>query len=369
MDKADKNILRLFLMCGVLLLLVLLIAGVLVLPGKIKSGGANSTLKATEKYLAPLSADKAIVVAVMPYELEGDMKVAAQRAEELLSEIELLSLVDRNRMEGILKEHKFQSSDWANQDTVAQVGQALNAQFVAYIDEKEVKKATTARKILSLGTTADHIAYVTLTLINVSTFRKFTFSVPSGEEFENETLVEYKGLDSKMLINMFNDSTIVPIDILDGTWYCDGVKESSVSYKADKLDYICPFASGYPLKSVKGDEKYAAFAEIEKADLNFGEMILSLSDGSELQNENGIIKEKKAKIFNTVRTNVKGDSTTYRTGIKPYSTCCIGKIRVRYNGDININGDVFYKDNQLAIQIGTSKDDGTGKAYFLMFSR
>ena len=276
-------------------------------------------------------------------------------------------------MEAVMKEHAFQNSDWANEKTVARVGKALNAQYLAIIEDGKTDDANIGFR----GKESSEI--VSLSLVNVTTLRKFSFPVASNEISSNysghlATNSAYKGFDADKLEKVMQDGyTGVPLENLDGDWFFDGAKESTASYNAKTLDYLTPFASGYTLKKTKLGKEQKAFKDIEKAVVSGGAVSFVLSDGTVLEAETAVIKEKPAKIVNTARyegvTSGMFGAGTVRVGLKPYSTNSVGTLRARYSKDFDISGTVFYKDDTLAIQIGTSKDDGTGKAYFLMFSR
>ena len=343
------------------------------LSANIKAKTANRSVVKIEKYLSPLSEDATVSVAIMPF--KGEFTSGTARAEELLSKLDGISLVDRNRMEAVMKEHAFQNSDWADEKVVARVGKALNAQYLAIIEDGKTDDANIGLR------EKESSEIVSLSLVNVTTLRKFSFPVASNEISSSNyysghlaTNIAYKGFDADKLEKVMQDGyTGVPLENLDGDWFFDGTKESTASYNAKTLDYLTPFASGYTLKKTKLGKEQKAFKDIEKAVVSGGAVSFVLSDGTVLEAETAVIKEKPAKIVNTARyegfTSGLFGARAVRIGLKPYSTNSVGTLRARYSKDFDINGTVFYKDDTLAIQIGTSKDDGTGKAYFLMFSR
>ena len=56
------------------------------------------------------------------------------RIEEELSKRKDLILVDRNRINDIIAQHEFEQSAWSNSNKVAEIGQALNADILIFIE-------------------------------------------------------------------------------------------------------------------------------------------------------------------------------------------------------------------------------------------
>ena len=76
-------------------------------------------------------------MAVMPFDVVGNA-VTADEAEAItelyiaeLVDAGVVKIVDRANFDKVMKELKFQSSDWSNSEKTAKLGKALNARFIS----------------------------------------------------------------------------------------------------------------------------------------------------------------------------------------------------------------------------------------------
>ena len=130
-------------------------------------------------------------MAVMPFEIVGNAVTEAEAegiTELYISELVSngqITIVDRANFDKILKEMKFQNSDWSSSEKTAKLGQALNARFIS------------RGKIMKLGKKM----YLSATIVDVTTAKVVS---SAQKEFENidATLYMLKGFVKDIINGM-----------------------------------------------------------------------------------------------------------------------------------------------------------------------
>lgn len=285
-------------------------------------------------------------------------QTAASRADKFLSEIKNFDVISAP------------SNTKNDSASIARIGRELKADFVAYFD---VVSETEGQFLYKLRNKADSMAVVKLSLVNILSDAKFSFEIPSEAVFNGQENPDYVGLDADMLTNVF-ESALGDSGNIFGTYSFDGGKESSVVYKEKTKDLISPFAAGYKLKDSNASV-FEKFEDIEKLEITEKGATLYMRGGKKLKSEDSerAFRNKKPKVYNftgNMSYDAGGEGKLHkRAGIEPYSNLEIGTVRYRFDGGLKLEGSVFFDGNQLALQIGSSNDDGTGTVYFLMFYR
>lgn len=308
----------------------------------------------TKKMLAKV--ENPFTVALIPLSSGSyAAQAAASRADKFLSEIKNFDVVSAP------------GNTKTDSASIARIGKELKADFVAYFD---VVSETEGQFLYKLRNKADSMAVVRLSLVNVLSGAKFSFEIPSEAAFNAQKNPDYVGLDSDMLTNVF-ESALGDSGNIFGTYSFDGGKESSVVYKEKTKDLISPFAAGYKLKDSNAGV-FEKFEDIEKLEITEKSATLYMRGGKKLKSEDSerAFRNKKPKVYNFAG-NKSYDSVEgkihKRAGIEPYSNLEIGTVRYRFDGGLKLEGSVFFDGSQLALQIGSSNDDGTGTVYFLVF--
>ena len=253
----------------------------------------------------------------------GDVRKQVAEVEATISQIPTFKLLDRSKVDLILNEYDFSVSDWADGNTVAEIGRALNAELLLYFEIYDAKT-------------------VNISFLNISTMEKFTS----------------KELDIRPAVA----SLQIPHETADieGTWQYDGLMQSQLKYKNSNREYLSPFSLRFPVVPCNNQNFVPNNEDIVKAEIADGEMTLVLASGEKNTSEL-LYNVKNSVIYNKAK-----DATEY----KPVSAFEAGTVRAKFSSGLSlVNAQVFLKDNRMGILVGTSKEDGTGKAYFMMFSR
>ncbi len=252
-----------------------------------------------------------------------DVRKQVAEVEATISQIPTFKLLDRSKVDLILNEYDFSVSDWADGNTVAEIGRALNAELLLYFEIYDAKT-------------------VNISFLNISTMEKFTS----------------KELDIRPAVA----SLQIPHETVDieGTWQYDGLMQSQLKYKNSNWEYLSPFSLRFPILPCNNQNFVPNNEDIVKAEIADGEMTLVLASGEKNTSEL-LYNVKNSVIYNKAK-----DATEY----KPVSAFEAGTVRAKFSSGLSlVNAQVFLKDNRMGILVGTSKEDGTGKAYFMMFSR
>ena len=246
---------------------------------------------------------------------------------QVLSSRSDMRIVDRTKMADVMAEAMFQESDWAESTTSATVGKAIAADL---------------RVVL----TAQGSDSIKVDFLDVNTLQTVTKIVNAGNvsSLSSVSLAAFDAGGNKDFS-------------LNGTWYCNGVRKSQVSYSAGDLDKITPFGRLRPEKAERGE-----YADLLGRKLRGIETMtiqedtiatLSLESGDEIYAEASFSPR---------------EPYTAKQGGKEYSTMLVGRIRLREDGGGRLlEGDVYAKDGELAVHFGSQNGDGSGFAYFLMF--
>lgn len=94
--------------------------------------------------------------------------------EEILTQRKDLRVIDRSKVESILKEQAFQQSDWSDSNKSAEMGHALNASLVIFVDYYE--------------------SFYVVSFLDINTFEKTTFIRDVGKKGSFEDIQKLKKL-------------------------------------------------------------------------------------------------------------------------------------------------------------------------------
>ena len=263
---------------------------------------------------------------------ESKSKKARQeiaKAETKISQTGAFRMVNRqmieSEMEAIATEYQFSMSEFSDGENMVELGKALNAELVVAVD------------LYAFPT-------IKLSFMNISTLQKFTTT--TKDKIDNT-------------IKLVVESLKIPhsSDDLEGTWFYDGMKMSSIKYNINSSELITPFATQYPTTPCP-----------KKVIRNYLKSDSQLSKTTIMGDEFELEFASNEKLASNLIYSPSDSMIRYKNG-KTYSTFKAGTIRARFaNGFELSNAPVFIKDNRLGILVGTSKSDGTGTAYFMMFT-
>lgn len=68
----------------------------------------------------------------------GDVTLFYDEIEAVLSSRKDLRLVDRNRIQDVIKEHEFAMSSWSDTEKTAEIGKALNCDTLIFLESDEI---------------------------------------------------------------------------------------------------------------------------------------------------------------------------------------------------------------------------------------
>jgi TolB-like protein len=117
-------------------------------------------------------------VAVAPFEPVGGVSRDEANIVTELFGAELVNtgavrVADRVNFDKILAEMKFQLSDWSNDNKTAQLGRAINADYIIY------------GQFMKMGT----MFYLTVTMLDINTAQRF---ISAKEQFQNQDQIFQK---------------------------------------------------------------------------------------------------------------------------------------------------------------------------------
>ena len=270
-----------------------------------------------------------------------------------------IRVVDRNKMDAILAEHSFQSSSaWASEKNIAEVGKALNAQYLVYV-----------KPVIGTGSTNN----INFECINVTTFQKIVLSngTFNFREEEIQNLIDSAFIDA---------SKTYLTNIIEGTWFCKGVMSNGYAYTEKTEPYLSPFSSGYSLDVVeKIPKKYMLNLANAKLSVN-GNLATISKGGSETECVFSYVPAD-SKIYGGKRSWEDTGDANYTVicfdnfwagRIEPENSltdCSIGEITIiPETGEFSITGKAYKKGSTMAIHLGS---DGKRKRqhYYLVFTK
>lgn len=256
-------------------------------------------------------------------------------------------VVDRSgsKLNKIMEEHEFQMSEWSAEKKVAEVGKGANADLILTF----VPRLTSADPSIYASVSAE--------FIDINTMQTFNFNY-TGTSFSNWNFALLK----------------VNADSPNGAWFCDGLKKSSIKYSPKEMKYITPFANNYALNSTNKLEKKKYFnEEITGITISDNEGTVTYSNGKEVECYVAFNLEKDSNfaVDKVTGQNYLDDNVTiYANSDSGVSTMKIGTLTIREElGKQLLKGTVYLKGNEMGILVGTSANNGSGIAYFVMFSK
>lgn len=256
-------------------------------------------------------------------------------------------VVDRSgsKLNKIMEEHEFQMSEWSAEKKVAEVGKGANADLILTF----VPRLTSSDSSVYASVSAE--------FIDINTMQTFNFNY-NGTSFSNWNFALLK----------------VNADSPNGAWFCDGLKKSSIKYTSEKVKYITPFAGNYALNSTNKLEKKKYFnEEITRITISDDEGTIIYSNGKEVECyvTFNLEKDSNFSVDKVTGQNYLDDNVkVYANSDSGVSTMKIGTLTIRDEfGKQFLKGTVYRKGNEMGILVGTSAKDGSGIAYFVMFSK
>ena len=289
--------------------------------------------------------------------------------------------VDRSNMELVMKEHKFQLSDWSDEKKTAEVGRVLNA-------EGAVTFTLTG---ISIGNNVN--TNVAMEILNINTMQKTT--TESSED----------------VVSLFTVSDKIPKRIK-----FDDIMQSAVEYTRESLTYVTPFSRSpfAPKPAALNDAVSQALSGIEEIELDTESKScwIRFLDGEE---ESGSLKmteestdvkipylsttllpqntvgagEYSARYISIYGDKYSGhqfgiDFNAHNFSFEEFyevrmATFRIGTVRIRTQS-LNLSGNMYrsyyYNSNghpckygdEFVIDFKSDNDDGTGRHYFAFFT-
>lgn len=260
----------------------------------------------------------------------------------VLSQTQGISVVDRSKIDIILREHKFQNTSWTDNSTnVAELGKALNANYLVFLYPK-----------ISSSYYSGFSVNGEIEFLNVNSMKKVSFYANNINEW-----------------NLFMLGSEISKEDLYGTWFYNGIKKTDTAYTEETIQYITPFIPGKVLQDIgaKAEKKFKSPLK-KGSELVFGDTVLvndedaKMTFKSELREYFSTCKakyEKYTKTFSDSKYENKGYVSTYK----------VGNLIVRKQDTVYINGFTYLYGDQLGIYLGTDGKNGTGHAYFMMFTK
>lgn len=253
---------------------------------------------------------------------------------------------NKTKLGKIIEEHDFQMSEWSSEKKSAEVGLAENADLILTFVPR-LKPSDNGSVYVS----------VTAEFLDINTMQTTNFNYDESG-FSNWNFLILKSNE----------------DSPNGLWYCDGVKKSTIKYTKNTMQFITPFAGNYALDdaSRRESKKYSS-DEIGKIYIYETEGNVVYSNGKE-ENVSVNFSLEKARTFATDKVTYEDyldkNIENYSDDGTEVSTLRIGNIRIRgESGKQILNGKIYRRGNEMGILLGTSEKNGTGYAYFMMFSK
>lgn len=329
--------------------------------------------------------NRAVEISYSISQWEADAKLKLEKALASMAKWNQpgIRFVERSRMEEVMKEHHFQLSDWADENKTAQIGKALNADYVL----------TCTSSTLEYDYDSIDISEMNLNFFSINTLETVITPATDWEHFY-ENSVDHQRKKNVLLKNLSQgigegntDAGGIPVSPKMAGLV--SVKKSPVKYAGEYSSYVCPF--------VKEGEKVSDTV-MEKLDaLIFSEdrkkCTVVMKDGSK---ETGrmkfksqepleldvLVATKQVSLPANSRKELISSSVVLREDIFDlfYSDYKGGEVCKVYLtdkkiGEISINtpsleleGAVFRDGDQLVIDYKADKKDGTGYHYFAFFT-
>lgn len=282
-----------------------------------------------------------------------------ESAIKSLSQTNGIRLVDRDKTEAILAEHQFQNASlWNSNENIAEVGKMLNVQYLVFINS-----------VVGSNSIKSQFEFV-----NVSTFQKITLQ-PSN--YYNE--FSKQDIDNVINSAYQDEQKAYSVDILDGTWLCNGIKSNGVKYTSEKRAYLTPFSSAYSLVDISKPPKKFSNKDLTNAKLEISGDYAYLTRGKGNKTEFDFsYAPENSHIFGPRRNKYDEGDSNYiivsftdffngRCQLKQKMTDnYIGVVTlIGENLDDSISGNAYKQGNVFAINIGSEKE----KEYFLVFTK
>lgn len=303
---------------------------------------------------------------------KGPVNYANGVLEDIKSGIDKLSnakgirIVDRTKTEAIIAEHNFQlNSLFSSNKNLAEVGKALNAQYLVFVTTEVSGKSWKKSDIL-------------FDFVNVSTFQKI--SVEYEYDFPKKTFI-----DTLITQAYIDTSKTYLTDALNGRWLCNGIMTNGIKYDNYSNEYFTPFSSGYKLEKV--EKVPAAFDyQLDNKKLfisdNYGTIQIGKDEEIECEisympqdshfwgPDTRSIWDKDKEIENyTVVYNPDDWFGRYNVKRK-LSNYYVGEITIIPDSSYStITGKVYIYKNTLAIHLGSLKKNKNGPHAFLVFTK
>lgn len=274
-----------------------------------------------------------------------------------LSQANGIRLVDRDKTEAILAEHQFQNASlWNSNENIAEVGKMLNAQYLVFI-----------KPVVGSSSIESQFEF-----INVSTFQKIALQ-PSYNKFSEQDI------DNVINSAYQDEQKTYRIDLLDGTWLCNGIKSNGFKYTSETRAYLTPFSSGYSLVDISKPPKKFSNKDLTNAKLEIdGDYAyLTRGKGNQTEFEFSYAPEDSHFFGPRRKWDDKGDSNYIIVSFPDFINGrqqLKQKMTDNYIGVVtlvgedpkdSISGNAYKQGKVLAINIGSEKE----KEYFLVFTK
>ena len=250
-------------------------------------------------------------------------------------------IIDRSKMDLVMKEMEFQTSYWSNEEKTIAFGKSLNADFIvtfSYVLPSSVGQTilSSSKKELTLS-------------INVMDVKTHSTHVYSSDDISSISLS----------INR-DSSSAFPTEFRGVRWFFDGIKKSSYKYKGSAVNYITPFASSYPLKDSKLGSYKNQVGKLSYIEFHDSYANLCYTNG-EVKRGTYWFEESIAEVIRLSKDN----ASAINVG-KSYSTFKLGSIAIRDDkGSLIAEGTLFYYKSKLGILV----DSKSKNVSFMMFGR
>ncbi len=282
-----------------------------------------------------------------------------KKVNETYKDTFALKVVDRSKLEEVMKEHQFQLSDWSDENKTAQVGKILNAHYILTCKSGPVTSNEYGINIYDIY----------LDFLDINTMEKIQYSYGYysgyfiGEEFVEKILA--------------SSSLGVPLPDLEFA----ATKKSTVNFNRDRLkqeylvdftDCVCPFARTVKAASDKAMQDIASISFLPD-----GGCTIRMKQGEE---ENGRVKfrskskrevsyvtinrKEKAKLPDNVEIWSIGPSYWERGYYRiDLTDNRIGEIAIK-SRSFTMQGFVYRNGEDIAIDY---KTDESGRHWFAFF--
>lgn len=350
----------------------------------------NAAIKKQHQDVRQHSDDKDYIEA--SYSIDEWKEYAKKEFTETLSMINQqkglgIRFLDRSQMNAAMKEHHFQLSDWSDERKTAQIGKALNADYVLQVKAyPELRTGT--HFIVSNNYWGSSC---TLSFLNINTFERIDVDDCSIFEpvAENDWSYEKKAAKRDVLLNKLAEGTGKKARLLPHAAGFVSVQKSATKYEGEYLNYVSPFAK----KCGKASDKAMKNLDSISFSDDGKRCTVRMQDGSK---ENGRMKfkgqdpldlkvlvdiDKVSLPSNAIKKEeaysvVRWDDIFYEfyekgTGGEVWEVHLtdkkIGEISIN-TPSLELEGAVFRDGDQLVIDYKADKEDGSGHHYFAFFT-